>query len=473
MASATAAPVASASSAPSASASAAPASSAATTSCATPLYFTLGVAEVRDAPRADAALVGKIRAGGHACLASSTSAGDAGCAGGWLAVEPHGFVCAGPGSTRDAASPAVRALTRHALAPSAPLPASYGVASETPVYLRVPTYAEQRASEPKLETHLQRRAEGAKAAMGAREPEFELAPAGEEIDDDVRGGAFAPFAPRAVAEGAPVVGAIGDGTPVWWTAELDVGGRTWLVTPDLLLVPRDRVRRATVSGYHGHEIEKGARVALVRGRAAPKLEMGRGGFFKRRPGESWPMGELVALGDDEKRVGADVYLSTREPGTYVAAADVVPVVDAAAGALGLAADERWVEIAARAQTLVLREGDRALFATLVAVGSGGVPRGTLRVRAKHLSLAPPFDKPREGAPRAEVPRVVLAGDPTKGENLVLDAGWTTSVWGRGKGGPGVTLAPLDARRVFDFVDPKLPEGWHAAVAAGTRIVVHD
>jgi hypothetical protein len=40
----------------------------------------------------------------------------------------------------------------------------------------------------------------------------------------------------------------------------------------------------------------------------------------------------------------------------------------------------------------------------------------------------------------------------------------------------VNLAPEDARTLFSWTEPKLPEGWHGAFAApdkGTRVVIHE
>ena len=41
----------------------------------------------------------------------------------------------------------------------------------------------------------------------------------------------------------------------------------------------------------------------------------------------------------------------------------------------------------------------------------------------------------------------------------------------------VNLAPLDARRVFFFTDPPLPEAWHGAWATperpGSRVLIHE
>jgi lipoprotein-anchoring transpeptidase ErfK/SrfK len=40
----------------------------------------------------------------------------------------------------------------------------------------------------------------------------------------------------------------------------------------------------------------------------------------------------------------------------------------------------------------------------------------------------------------------------------------------------VNLAPLDAKRLFFWADPQLPQGWHGIIAAkdaGTRVIVHE
>jgi hypothetical protein len=55
----------------------------------------------------------------------------------------------------------------------------------------------------------------------------------------------------------------------------------------------------------------------------------------------------------------------------------------------------------------------------------------------------------------------------------LYAGVWQSRWGAPNGSPGIALAPLDARRIFDWVKPSLPEGWHSVSGEGTWIVLHD
>ena len=49
-------------------------------------------------------------------------------------------------------------------------------------------------------------------------------------------------------------------------------------------------------------------------------------------------------------------------------------------------------------------------------------------------------------------------------------------WGDAVSGGCVNLAPLDARYLFDFSEPRLPNGWHAVRRQNggpqTRIVLH-
>ena len=50
-------------------------------------------------------------------------------------------------------------------------------------------------------------------------------------------------------------------------------------------------------------------------------------------------------------------------------------------------------------------------------------------------------------------------------------------FGRTKSHGCVNLAPQDAKAIFAWAEPKLPEGWHGVMSTsekpGTRVVVHE
>ena len=123
--------------------------------------------------------------------------------------------------------------------------------------------------------------------------------------------------------------------------------------------------------------------------------------------------------------------------------------------------------------LLLREGSAVTFATRVS-GAADTRRGKFRVSSKHLTHAMPFERRRPAGARAEVPEVILLSEFADGlPASALFAGWWLTSWGSPVGGFGIALSPVDARRVFDFATPALPDGWHSVRGEGTWVVVHD
>jgi hypothetical protein len=447
------------------------------------LFVISGSADVLGASSKSAPVLGAVRAGGSVELRSPQVAtrADRDCPEGWFAVLPEGFVCAGKGTTRDTLAPAARIFSDYHLAAHAALPASYGIAAMTPVYMRVPTYDEQVRSEPGIEQHLHRlaalREQQAAARASGYAPEQpddrDLYPARVEVPDDLRGGSLAPRTSKPLAPASPVTGLLNQGTPVAWVGELDAADRTWLLTPDLLFVPRDKVKRAVISGYHGVEVPSGQGIAFVGQRPARRYhKVDRKKFVASS--ESWAPGTSVSLAEPATRWSDEKFLETTEPGVYLRIDEAIVAHPTPGPRWALDADSRFIEISAKTHLLMLHEGGRVTFATLVSVGSTGIPRGKFRVFSKHLSLATPFEHPRSGGTKAEVPEVLLAADTRDALSpFALFAGWWMTSWGSPNAGVGVALAPLDARRLFDWAAPTLPEGWHSVRGDGTWVVVRD
>ena len=269
------------------------------------------------------------------------------------------------------------------------------------------------------------------------------------------------------------MGAIVDTAPVTWVAEVDIAGRVFLVTPSLLLVPRDRVRRATVSTFQGVTPAPDSSIAIVRSVPAARYAMAKRGLMAASGG-TWPAGAVVPLGGDVKRAGERLYFEAAEQNVYIAERDAVKVSGSPASRFGLGAHDKWIEANTHTGLLLLREGDAIVYATLAAIGATGTPRGKLRVFSKHLTAALPLDVAKVGGARAEVSRALVArGEVAGGDALLVDAAWGHAVFGEGKSSPGISLAPLDAKRVFEWADPELPDGWHDVRAPGTWIIVHD
>ncbi|MBX3251229.1 MAG: L,D-transpeptidase [Myxococcales bacterium] len=132
-------------------------------------------------------------------------------------------------------------------------------------------------------------------------------------------------------------------------------------------------------------------------------------------------------------------------------------------------DEKWIDVELESQVLVAMVGDRAVYTTLVSSGKadrgeprpGGsweTPTGLWRIRSKHLTDTMDGDTAVDGPYSVDdVPYVMY---------FELAYAMHTAFWHDGFGYPRshgcVNLAPEDARYIFNFADPPLPEGWHSA-----------
>ncbi|MEX1366220.1 MAG: L,D-transpeptidase [Nannocystaceae bacterium] len=125
------------------------------------------------------------------------------------------------------------------------------------------------------------------------------------------------------------------------------------------------------------------------------------------------------------------------------------------------AADKWIHVDLDQQVLVAYEGDRPVLATLVSSGKKGFapPLGVFRVHKKYST-------------------VTMSGpDPDAGTYAVEQVPWTMYYWGsyalhgaywhdefgnvRSHG--CTNIPPIDARWLFYWSDPQLPEGWHAQV----------
>jgi hypothetical protein len=219
-------------------------------------------------------------------------------------------------------------------------------------------------------------------------------------------------------------------------------------------------------------------VAFVGHRVARRYRADGSGKKFSATAENFAPDTAVLLAEDGAAVPRDArFVETTESGTYVRTDEVVIVAPSAPSRWGLevegAEERRWVDINVKTQVLLLREGSSVAFATLVS-GAADTRRGKLRVSSKHLTHAMPFERRRPAGTRAEVPEVILLSELSDGlPASALFAGWWAASWGSPSGGFGVALSPLDARRVFDFTTPALPDGWHSVRGEGTWVVVHD
>jgi lipoprotein-anchoring transpeptidase ErfK/SrfK len=175
--------------------------------------------------------------------------------------------------------------------------------------------------------------------------------------------------------------------------------------------------------------------------------------------------EKVIVGEEKNGVvpildGAKVtgYMRARELGRPRLAA---PPEEASSGGTG----ERWIDVDLAQQTLVAYEGARPLFATLVSSGRG--PKGT--------ETATPPGMHRIWVKIFTTKMDNLDKDDVEHHYAIEDVPWVMffdkavalhgAFWHRDFGhihSHGcVNLAPIDARWLFAFTGPHLPQGWTA------------
>ncbi|WP_437493056.1 L,D-transpeptidase [Sorangium sp. So ce1014] len=438
---------------------------------------------------------------GAAVVRSAEPYGRAGCSGGWYAIRPRGFVCAGDGATlhTDAVAvlPAPPDLSR-------PLPYRYGRARTqgTPAYFGVPSSEELRHAEPDLERHLER-VQRSDTQLGASANDVPLdergvatgppvlLPQRDGVGEDGRrteagyflfplADAIAPLPSLAALgielgakDGAPVdlrsamkTVALRKGSGVAITRTFTAGesdGRRLGVTPDGRLIPTDRLQAALGSPWHGLDVEKvGLPVAFVHRHDVNTWSIGRG---KATPDEDELERHTGVPLTGKFRTVAGVRFEEARDGFWLRSQDLVVIVRRAKLPEFAKGSQRWLDVSLANQTLTAYEGQKPIYATLISSGrdqlrdpasSASTARGTFRVRSKHVTRN--ID-PREVADSFDVADAPWVMDFAPG-HAITGMYWGAGV-GEAQGFHDIALTPVDARRIFLWAEPALPDGWHA------------
>ncbi len=357
-----------------------------------------------------------------------------GCKSDWYRVYPMGHVCTDE-ATIDMDSALLRAAARRPELDK-PMPYKYGfVRATAPQYLRAPSKSEQEKSEFKLGEHLewfqQNHAEVQKVILGANDVPldakgaalpggklpagFRLSTAlsenelfgGQTANDPVpwwlEGGRkipnvsgyavpeYAIFADRVRRKtGLSLVGA--------FNTESDGMSRRFAVTVDMRLVPTTKLKPDTGSPYHGVTLSDKLALPLgwVNTQSARAFKLIKG-KDEARPDEQLPFRAVIPLSGKARIKGGDRFYQTLKDKTvWVRAADLA--VAEAPPTLPASAEkgEKWIDISIKQQALVLYEGKKPVYATMVSTGRDrlgdpkttlSTPRGSFRLTSKHIAAA--------------------------------------------------------------------------------------
>jgi lipoprotein-anchoring transpeptidase ErfK/SrfK len=141
----------------------------------------------------------------------------------------------------------------------------------------------------------------------------------------------------------------------------------------------------------------------------------------------------------------------------------------------------WIDISLLQQTMVLYEGSRPVYATLVSTGRDGLgepgktlstPQGIFRVYQKHVTTTMDSDVADSEFELRDVPWVMYFQS-----GYAIHGAYWHDDFGRARSHGCVNLSPVDARYVFRWSTPDVPEHWHSVNAvkdfeAGTLINIH-
>ena len=386
-------------------------------------------------------------------------------------------MCTGDLASVDPADTLTSWLIDNAGNADSPWPFEYAESLGTPRYTRLPTPAEMRQTEWDLEKHVANMAK----ARDAKSPE-EIA----QIDKDLVGvdltyaGVPAPEMPEVTVFVRVSSKSTALGSTVAWVRQFDVTypngefgltKRTWLLTSDHALVPKDRVRPYPRSQFQGVMLSDDVKLPLAFFRKTPRPKYKREADGTMKPtGDTWPAKGHTMVTGEEVVVGADRYLVTREPGIFAKADDAVvaaiatPPSDKIREATGRGT---WLDVSVLGGWLVAYEKTKPVFATLISPGRGGIPYpgidplatastplGNFRVDGKFL-WASMVSSTNKDLVHSEVQYVQNFHGPH-----ALHGAYWHDVFGEPKSGGCINLSPIDSKWIFEFTEPALPPGWH-------------
>lgn len=440
---------------------------------------------VRPEPTSKKDWIGFLWTGASVRLKSDEPVAGPGCET-YYAIEPQGYVCVdGERATLDANDPVYRALLPYAPKTSSPFVHRYGESIGLVRYFSTPTPELQRQREVDFTSHW-RDVEAARAGDVPQRLE------GVDLSLPETPGFDFPELPRTVFDPRKKLKAR---STVAFSAEARFGDRGFLLSADYTWVPKDRVRLYPEVTFRGVRLGTDANLPLAffRKNARPKYTRNPDGSFQASDATFTRLTYVELTGKVERWDGHR-YFETREPGVWVRELDASiprPRSKTPWGALvdgedttGRAPKGRgtWIEISIEHGWLVAFEGTRAVYATLISPGRGGAAKpgeDPLETSASPTGIYPISGKLITATMVA--PGELVHSDVPFAQNIVgpyaLHGAYWHGNWGNPQSGGCINLSPIDAKWMFDFTEPAVPEGWHAVrwlpwQGAATIVILH-
>jgi hypothetical protein len=453
---------------------------------------------IYEGPHHKAKPLGYLRLGEALPRSEQPVAGDR-CPEGWYAVLPAGYVCAGEDATLDLGHKIIRAL---GVKPdlSKPMPYTYGfVRANATLYHQVPTMRDQEKYEFAVKGHL-------KAYAKFKDKWNVIDKAGaNHVPLDDHGNAK--MLPRDVPPVPPqpeesnLFGNLEDGDTPWWLrgrrqipnistykspeyavfngktyrhaglavigsfrADEKAGNRKFTVLLDGRLIGEDKIKPHYASPFHGVQLDDSVQFpfAMVRRDDATYFEPGEGARWKRR--DAVALREIVPLTGNSKLFSSTKYYEAKDGrwlrvdqiSVFTTPPEMPKRFDFHA--------TKWIDVSIWQQSLVLYEGEKPVYATLVSTGADGMGdpettkstvRGEFKIDYKHVTATMDADDPGSRFELRDVPWVQYFE-----RGYALHASYWHDDFGRPRSHGCINLSPVDARKTFFWTDPPLPQGWH-------------
>jgi lipoprotein-anchoring transpeptidase ErfK/SrfK len=422
------------------------------------------------------------------------------CPEGWYELVAGGFVC-GKYASLDLDHPKIKEVKPPDLDGAVPYTYGINLANGTPLYRHVPS----REERTKLEPWLSR-------------------PRKAKTDDGN------PYASPSIPDAAPDAQGIGEGAgdskPDWWDREVPDGGPPDVTLEDLQM-QEGPIERRMVKGFFlslDHQFPASGSVwwKTVAGKVAPSdriivakpatefhgvwLGQDTGSFATKNVASrkvdklpmafvTWYFAKRYTLDDKHKHatvapgpldrfdaVGltgqtavAEGYEYWETDESWWIRASSATKTEPGPAPRDLGEHEKWIDVNLKRQTLVAFEGQTPVFVTLVSSGRNEheTTPGSFHIREKHITSTMDADTAADGPYSIEdVPYIEYFN-----AGYALHSAFWHSEFGHVKSHGCVNLAPWDAKALFGWTDPQLPEGWHAIFASkdhpGTRVIVHE
>jgi len=442
------------------------------------------------------AKIGYVKRGGQVPIVAGTVEGE-NCSKGWYRVPSGGYICSHVGTT-DKNHKDVKFRPRQPnIDEVLPYPYARNSKNGTPLYKTIPTQEQSFQYEPYLEAAKKARkeAEDERAADRKQMEKAGLSLGGASGDDSEE--KEVPIWEReenlhevtleelAKESDGILASRMMKGFYVAIDKTFEWDGRHWHKTTKGLVTPSSRFWKTEGSDFHGVELD-GETLSLPIGwvtgarksTATYELDTETNKRTPKGKMEKWKAFQLDYV---YHRIGKLDYFQMKD-GDWIRDAHI-RMTTPGERPEEVGPNERWIDVDISEQTLVVFEGDRPVYATLISSGKESrikekdhsTPRGMWRVREKHIASTMDGDGSAAGdLPYSieDVPYIMYFH-----KSYATHGAFWHRNYGYQMSHGCVNLAPLDAKWIFFFADPQLPEGlhgnWSTESDKGSMVVIHD